>query len=304
MKPNRSRSGAGSRPARVVAPTSVNGGSASGIAVAPGPLPTMTSTRKSSIATYSISSAGRAIRWISSRNSTSPSSSEDSTAARSPACWIAGPLVTRSGAPSSCATIIASVVLPRPGGPDSRTWSGARPRAAGRLEHERELVADHALADELVQPARPQRAPRRRAPRRRRRRSSRAGPRAAGSRAGGPAPAVAARRRPSAVIRPARGGAGRRAGRPATSGARRAGRRRRLGRPGHRLDRVAGLRGPTSPGPTSASTTWSRQAGAVPARPVRRDRLAPAPGTPSRSLSSSTMRCAPLRPIPGPASAP
>lgn len=40
----------GSRPARVVAPTSVNGGSSSGMAVAPGPLPTMTSTRKSSIA--------------------------------------------------------------------------------------------------------------------------------------------------------------------------------------------------------------------------------------------------------------
>lgn len=40
----------GSRPARVVAPTSVKGGSSRGMAVAPGPLPTMTSTRKSSIA--------------------------------------------------------------------------------------------------------------------------------------------------------------------------------------------------------------------------------------------------------------
>lgn len=35
----------GSRPARVVAPTRVKGGSSSGMAVAPGPLPTMTSTR-------------------------------------------------------------------------------------------------------------------------------------------------------------------------------------------------------------------------------------------------------------------
>ena len=36
------------------------------------------------------------------------------------------------GAPSSAAMIIASVVLPSPGGPDSSTWSGAcpRPRAA------------------------------------------------------------------------------------------------------------------------------------------------------------------------------
>ena len=50
MNPNLSRSGAGSRPARVVAPTSVNGAISSGIAVAPGPLPTTTSTRKSSIA--------------------------------------------------------------------------------------------------------------------------------------------------------------------------------------------------------------------------------------------------------------
>jgi Holliday junction DNA helicase RuvB len=43
-------SGPGRRPARVVAPTSVNGGISSGIAVAPGPLPMMTSTRKSSMA--------------------------------------------------------------------------------------------------------------------------------------------------------------------------------------------------------------------------------------------------------------
>ncbi len=50
VNPNRSRSGPGSRPARVVAPTRVNGGISSGIAVAPGPLPTTTSTRKSSIA--------------------------------------------------------------------------------------------------------------------------------------------------------------------------------------------------------------------------------------------------------------
>ena len=50
MNPNRSRNGAGSSPARVVAPTTVNGGSSSGMAVAPGPFPTMTSTRKSSMA--------------------------------------------------------------------------------------------------------------------------------------------------------------------------------------------------------------------------------------------------------------
>ncbi len=42
---------------------------------------------------------------------------------------IAGPEVSRSGVLISAAMIIASVVLPRPGGPDSRTWSGARSRA-------------------------------------------------------------------------------------------------------------------------------------------------------------------------------
>ncbi len=128
MKPNRSRSGAGSRPARVVAPTRVNGAMSSGIEVAPGPLPIMTSTRKSSMARYSNSSAGRATRWISSMNMTSPWLSVDSTAARSPARSMAGPLVIRSGMPSSAAMIMAMVVLPSPGGPDSSTWSGARPR--------------------------------------------------------------------------------------------------------------------------------------------------------------------------------
>ncbi len=50
VNPKRSRSGPGSKPALVVAPTRVNAGSSSGMAVAPGPLPTMMSTRKSSIA--------------------------------------------------------------------------------------------------------------------------------------------------------------------------------------------------------------------------------------------------------------
>ena len=129
VKPKRSRSGGGSRPARVVAPTRVNGGSSSGMAVAPGPLPTMTSTRKSSIAMYSISSAGRDMRWISSRKRTSPSWREERIAARSPACWMAGPLVMRIGAPISAAMIIERVVLPRPGAPESSTWSAVAPRA-------------------------------------------------------------------------------------------------------------------------------------------------------------------------------
>ncbi len=38
-----------------------------------------------------------------------------------PACWIAGPEEIRMGAPISAAMIIANVVLPSPGGPDSST---------------------------------------------------------------------------------------------------------------------------------------------------------------------------------------
>ncbi len=60
-------------------------------------------------------------------NRTSPGMSDDSTAARSPACWIAGPLDMRSGRLDSCATIIASVVLPSPGGPAIRMWSASGP---------------------------------------------------------------------------------------------------------------------------------------------------------------------------------
>src|SRR5262245_23819564 len=54
------------------------------------------------------------------------------SAARSPARAITGPEVARKFAPSSRATICASVVLPRPGGPTKRTWSSGscRDRAA------------------------------------------------------------------------------------------------------------------------------------------------------------------------------
>ena len=70
---------------------------------------------------------------------------------------MAGPLVMRSGAPSSAAMIIAIVVLPRPGGPESRMWSGGRAAAHRALEHQRELLADPVLADELVERLGPQR---------------------------------------------------------------------------------------------------------------------------------------------------
>src|SRR6266436_5358173 len=61
-------------------------------------------------------------------NSTSRSSRLVSNAARSPAFAITGPEVARKPTPNSRATICASVVLPRPGGPTNSTWSSASPR--------------------------------------------------------------------------------------------------------------------------------------------------------------------------------
>ena len=42
-------------------------------------------------------------------------------AARSPACWMAGPEVRRKEPSTSAAMIMARVVLPSPGGPESST---------------------------------------------------------------------------------------------------------------------------------------------------------------------------------------
>src|SRR6059036_1396132 len=89
-------------------------------------------------------------------NSTSRSSRLVSSAARSPALAITGPDVARKFTPSSRATICASVVLPRPGGPTNSTWSSASLRARGLDEH-REVGARLLLADELGEPLRAQR---------------------------------------------------------------------------------------------------------------------------------------------------
>ena len=53
--------------------------------------------------------------------------------------------------------IIASVVLPRPGGPRQQHVVGRAPAPPRRLEHEAELLAHPLLADELVERPRPQR---------------------------------------------------------------------------------------------------------------------------------------------------
>ena len=69
----------------------------------------------------------------------------------------AGPAVCTNGTSSSAATICASDVLPRPGGPASSTWSSASPRLEAAAIETAELLAQRLLADELVQPPRAQR---------------------------------------------------------------------------------------------------------------------------------------------------
>src|SRR6266487_2226211 len=80
MAPKRSRNGAVNAPTRVVAPTTVKGGSERRSALALGPLPIITSSAKSSIAEYRRSSTARASRCISSMKSTSPDWSDESVA--------------------------------------------------------------------------------------------------------------------------------------------------------------------------------------------------------------------------------
>ena len=89
-------------------------------------------------------------------NRTSRSSSEVRIAARSPARSMAGPEAYLTLTPSSRAMIVASVVLPRPGGPYRRTWSAASslPRAA--CQQDGQVGLDLALADVLGERARPQ----------------------------------------------------------------------------------------------------------------------------------------------------
>ena len=83
--------------------------------------------------------------------STSPSSSWVRMAARSPARSSAGPEVMCRPTPISVATMPASVVLPRPGGPANSRWSAAWPRrrAASRMMPRCSLSSR--LADELVE---------------------------------------------------------------------------------------------------------------------------------------------------------
>jgi hypothetical protein len=111
-----------------VAPTNVKGGKSSLIDRAPGPSPIMRSSCESSIAGYRTSSTTGLKRWISSTNNTSRGSRLVNSAARSPGRSRTGPEVWRMLTLSSLAMMLASVVLPSPGGPKISTWSKASPR--------------------------------------------------------------------------------------------------------------------------------------------------------------------------------
>ena len=96
-------------------------------------------------------------RWISSMNSTSPSSRLVSSPARSPAFSMVGPLVLLRLAPMALARMLARVVLPRPGGPLSRMWSSASPRCWAACDGDFEPLLDLGLAGEIGKERRPQR---------------------------------------------------------------------------------------------------------------------------------------------------
>ena len=87
-------------------------------------------------------------------NRTSWSSSDVRTEARSPARSIAGPDVYRTLTPSSRATIVASVVLPRPGRAVEEDVVGRLSPALRGLQEHREVGLDLALADVFVEGAR------------------------------------------------------------------------------------------------------------------------------------------------------
>jgi hypothetical protein len=89
--------------------------------------------------------------------STSPASRFESSAARSPGRSTAGPLVARNWAPSSTATIRASEVLPRPGGPwKEHVIEGLAPLASGAHE-DVQVLAQPRLPDHLLEVLRPER---------------------------------------------------------------------------------------------------------------------------------------------------
>ena len=121
--PKRSLRGDESRPARVVAPISVNSSSRYRCVRACTPLSKMKSTAKSSMAGYRNSSTTLGSRWISSIKKTSPLSILVRSPIKSPPFSSAGPDEVMMRVPISPAMMCARVVFPSPGGPLKRRCS-------------------------------------------------------------------------------------------------------------------------------------------------------------------------------------
>ena len=155
--PKRSRSGLVNRPARVVAPTSVNFASSILTERAAGPSPMMRSSWKSSIAGYSTSSTAGLRRWISSMNSTSRSSRLVEQRGE-----IAGLGDDRPGRRAKADTEFARHDLRQRGlaearGPDEQHMVQRLAALARGLDEDRQIGARLGLADKFGQQLRTQR---------------------------------------------------------------------------------------------------------------------------------------------------
>ena len=155
--PKRSRSGVVSRPARVVAPISVNGGIGSVATFAPAPTPSV-------IGELPVLHRGierlldrprQPVDLVHEEHLARLQVGEEATRCR-PCAPAPGRRSGRSATPSSSATIRARLVFPSPGGPANRTWSSASPRSTAARIESPSWRLQRVLADELVQPLRAQ----------------------------------------------------------------------------------------------------------------------------------------------------
>ena len=202
---------------------------------------------------------------------------------------MAGPLVSRSGRAISAAMIIASVVLPSPGGPDSSTWSGARPRPLGAPRAPAPSCSrTRSWPIDLVEACGAQR------------------------RLDGALVAVGVGGGQRSTGRRRSASRGRRSvesvtasisiGQACSAQERGAQQRRDVGAVGiglgrHGVDRARRPPWPTSRARPGPARTWSRHASPAAARHRRRRRCRV--GAPMRSLSSRMIRWAPFWPMPG-----
>ncbi len=157
MNPNRSRSGAGSSPARVVAPTRVNGAISSGIAVAPGPLPDhhVDPEVLHGQVEHLLGGPGQPVDLVDEHHVPLAQRGQDGG-------QVTGALDGRpAGDPQRRAQLRGDDHrergLAQPGRPGQQHVVGGPAAAQRALQHQGQLLADPGLADDLRQPLGPQR---------------------------------------------------------------------------------------------------------------------------------------------------